>query len=302
MLLDKYITIKTNPSNYKHYIEKGYLIKKCGEQILIDINDLPVKSHVKIKCKCLICNQITLITYSNYKRQIKNSYYACKKCWNNKLKETIKDKYGVDNIRKLDNINKKVKETNLKKYGVKSLLEKKEIRNLIKKYYGVDNISQLDYIKEIKKNKSLNVYGTNTPLQDKNIINIIRQKHIKNGRWNCDDNYKTYRNRVNYLTKKKKSELLNNWDGLDYYDNQYIKNNFELNKNKNHNNYPSIDHKIPVIYGFMNNIPIEEISSLSNLCVTKRFINSMKSTITEIEFIDMIHGKKLNSYPNFTEN
>jgi hypothetical protein len=41
--------------------------------------------------------------------------------------------------------------------------------------------------------------------------------------------------------------------------------------------YPTIDHKNSVFYGFMNNIPPEDISDISNLCITKRFINSSKN-------------------------
>ena len=32
-----------------------------------------------------------------------------------------------------------------------------------------------------------------------------------------------YRNRINYLTKKVKKVLIDNWNGYDYYDNEYIK-------------------------------------------------------------------------------
>ncbi len=50
-----------------------------------------------------------------------------------------------------------------------------------------------------------------------------------------------------------------------------------------HGDYPTIDHKISVHYGFINNINPEEISSLENLCLTKRRINSKKNS--KIDFI-----------------
>jgi len=62
--------------------------------------------------------------------------------------------------------------------------------------------------------------------------------------------------------------------GSHYYDGKYIKENLLLDKNDNL--YPSIDHKIPVLYGFLNNISKEEISNINNLCITKRITNSKK--------------------------
>ena len=284
MILDEYIEVSTNPSNFKHYLNKGYIINKCGEKIKIKTDDLPKKSHVKIKCLCSNCDGESLIEYHNYKRQIKDSYYVCVKCWKYKLKDTMNKKYGVDNCREIESINEKINNTNLNKYKCKSQLSHKEVRDLVYDYYGVDNISKLSRIKEIKRLKSIEKFGTNTPLQNNDIINIIREKHIKSGRWKEYDrnNYMMYRNRINYLTKKVKKVLIDNWNGYDYYDNEYIKDNFSLDKNDN--NYPSIDHKISVMFGFLNNLTPEYISSIENLCITKRKINSTKFSMNENEF------------------
>jgi len=91
----------------------------------------------------------------------------------------------------------------------------------------------------------------------------------------CSSLVREYRNEVKNLTKKAKKELLENWNGYDFYDNEYIKDNFNLDPT--HKNYPTIDHKISVHYGFNNNIPSKEISKLDNLCFTKRTLNSIKN-------------------------
>jgi len=49
--------------------------------------------------------------------------------------------------------------------------------------------------------------------------------------------------------------------------------------------YRTIDHKISIYYGYMNKIDADIISSIENLCITKRFINSKKSAKTENEFL-----------------
>jgi hypothetical protein len=46
-----------------------------------------------------------------------------------------------------------------------------------------------------------------------------------------------------------KKDLLENWDGYDYYDGEYIKDNFCLYSNDK--NYPTMDHKISCYYGFL---------------------------------------------------
>ena len=81
--------------------------------------------------------------------------------------------------------------------------------------------------------------------------------------------------KVRIITRKNKKELQDKWDGRDYYDNEYIKDNFQLDPNDK--NYPTIDHKISIYNGFKNSIDCEIIGGLDNLCITKRTINSTKN-------------------------
>jgi hypothetical protein len=98
-----------------------------------------------------------------------------------------------------------------------------------------------------------------------------------------DESYLLYRNEVRRLTKRVEDTLYENWNGLDYYDKEYLKDNFELDHNDP--KYPTIDHKKSVYYGFKNNIPASEIADITNLCITKRFINSSKRDLVEEAFI-----------------
>ena len=59
-----------------------------------------------------------------------------------------------------------------------------------------------------------------------------------------------------------------------FYDGEYIKDNLKLKYSDK--KYPTLDHKISVLYGFQNNMTIDEINCLENICVTKRSINSSK--------------------------
>lgn len=285
MLLDKNISVRTNPSNHKHYKDKGYIINKCGDMIDILITDLPEKSHVRVRCQCSKCVNITEIEYHNYRRQSDNSYYVCSDCYYYKSEDTCLFKYGVTSHMKDEYFKEKVSATNLIRYGVKSALEKSEVRDKVFEYFGVDNISKLDSIKEIKKLKSLGKFKTNTPLQNEGIKSIIREKLISSGRWYEHDRseYDGYRKIVDNITNKNKKDLFENWDGYDYYDNEYIKEN--LNSESNENNYPSIDHKTSVLFGYLNKIDPIEIGNINNLCITKRSINSSKFSMNEFEFL-----------------
>jgi len=93
--------------------------------------------------------------------------------------------------------------------------------------------------------------------------------------------FRIYKNEVRRLTRKSSKVLYENWDGKDYYDGEYIK--CYINDSPISNGYPTIDHKRSVYYGFKNNIPASEIADISNLCITKRCINSAKRDMIDFE-------------------
>lgn len=205
-----------------------------------------------------------------------------------KSKLRLIEKYGVDSYSKtadfkkfiLDNkvtINEKIKETCIEKYNVdfysKTNIWKQkyngniiEIREKIKdtcmERYNYENVSQ---VKEI---------------QDK-ILNtkLIRGLIISNG---LLSGWTVYKKTVRKLTNRNKIDLYKNWSGYDYYDNEYIK-NYIIYKHTNIS-YPTIDHKVSILYGYVNNVPPEEIANISNLCITKRKINSTKNSLNEDVF------------------
>jgi len=158
-------------------------------------------------------------------------------------------------------------------------------------YRTVNSYVESDEFK-IKKAKSWEKYENNQPFCDKNIRLKINKKLQDKG-FNVKKEeiteYNKYKNKVRKYTERNKKSLLLNWDGCDYYDNEYIKENFNLKYLDN--NYPSIDHKISIIYGFNNNIEADIIGGIDNLCFTKRFINSKKNFKISDDFIkDFIKG------------
>ena len=266
MIIDKYAQVKIGSANYNKYEKLGYNVK-MKEIISININDLSNGSHAKINCKCDYCDNETNISYKNYVLQInKNNIYACNKCAYKKAIETNLKTIGVEFNSQTQKYKDKYKETCLKKYGM-------------------NHYSKTQEYKDKYKETCLKKYGHENIFQSIDIINKIKEINIISGKWaKKNEEYALYRRKVIYQTSKNKENLLKNWNGYDYYDNEFILNNFKLNNNNK--NYPTIDHIIPIIFGYINNIDIIKMSDISNLCITKKSINSSKGNKINFKYVN----------------
>lgn len=115
MFVDEKIEVVINPSNVKHYESLGYVIpreiRENGQmqiswksKIIVNINDLPKNSSVRVSVYCDICsenNEETIVTksYQNVMRNRKNSngLDICSNC-NHKLigKLMAKKRFNID--------------------------------------------------------------------------------------------------------------------------------------------------------------------------------------------------------------
>ena len=177
---------------------------------------------------------------------------------------------------KMKILKKKIKDKLNKLYEDKDFLMKIKINyiEICKKKYNVDYYTQSDDYKEKNRKTCLEKYGYEHNGSVPELINKRKKSLNKNKNFNEYTLFKKYKNKVIYETSKNLKLLLNDWDGYDFYDKEYIKDNYNLPYF--HKNYPTIDHKISIYEGFKNNISIENISDISNLCITKRWLNSKK--------------------------
>lgn len=180
-----------------------------------------------------------------------------------KCSKKTKDKYGVDNIFQLEETKNKINQTMFNKYGVYRMFQSKEL----KEKYITTMIER---------------YGVDNPSKNEEIRKKVKNTKIINGLMFDESEWHLYKKEVRRITSKNKKELLSQWDGFDYYDNEYIKDNFSLSHNDL--KYPTIDHKISLIEGYKLSISPEIIGSLNNLCYTKRTINSSKNHMTETKY------------------
>lgn len=277
MIIDNKLKVKIAKYNIEHY--KKFFDVNLGDIIEIDTElHLQKESNKKVNVKCDICYEQRYIKYQAYtknkERNKKYPIYTCDKCSHIKLKDTNKEKYGVEYYSQHEDRNNKVRKTSMKKYGVdhysktKEYLQKRSKTNLEK--FGVENpFMDIEKIKSSFNNK----YGVDHPSK---LLTEDGEAYFFLGNWTPRskrsdwDLYKsTVRNQTNHNIKLLK------WDGYDFYDGTYIKDNFSLNHLDS--DYPTIDHKISIYDGFLNNISTHIISGVDNLCWTKRSINIRKN-------------------------
>lgn len=267
MILSETIKVKITSRNINIYKSKGYTCN-INDIIEVDVYDISINSHTIIKVKCELCekeNDLKVRAYwKNYNNQ---NLYTCHKCSTIKRKLTCLNNYGVDNPMKSKIIHYKMIETNIHKYGVGYPLQNSNIRNKF-------------------TSTMMKSYNNQHALQCIEFVEKYRNTREKNGSWsNNISEFNTYKNIVKKLTNENKVELFENWDGYDYYDREFIKDyiNEEFSAN-----YPTIDHKISVLYGYLNKVTPEEISNIDNLCITKMYINSKKGSKCYDDFINKI--------------
>lgn len=291
MLINDKIKISISNKNKKYYTEIGYNI--LSNELLININDLPKNSTTKVDVKCECCGEIKNIQYRNYlKSKLTYNKYYCNKCCYNKSKKTLKERNNIEYIfldKDFINSNKErnyINRQNRELENTKQKIEKVKIKQKVKTNNFIISATKIhlnkyDYsLVKYKTNKDkveivCNICGCHFFQSPSNHINKKQNCSFCGGKHKIFNNkFKEYAYEVRKVTYKYRKKLLENWNGFDYYDNEYIKNNFKLDVNDN--NYPNIDHKISIKYGFDNNISPKKIGDINNLCITKRIINIKK--------------------------
>ena len=320
MKFDDVFKIKNNKVRISKFKEKNLKKELIEKTNFLNINAnigerlYCLDNNITSKQICKICDNQT-----KYLKSSKGySIYCSTKCLSNdddiknKKRKTCIKKYGVSSFTKTKEYLDKTKKTNLEKYNKEFYLQtedkktKTEKTNLdkfgvihhmksndfINKFkqlninkFGVDNVSKLDNIKEQKRQTFQKNYGLDNVFCSNKLKGEYMFKKYGYNPFIPDElksDFEKYKNEVWRITFRLKKKLINEWDGFDYYDNEYIKENYKLNYNDN--KYPTIDHKISIYYGFNEKLDTSVISDIENLCITKKEINRLKNIKNENEF------------------
>lgn len=192
MLLEEdTIELKWSNVNKKRYSNLGYVFTKNGDCFYPKVKDvLKCSSGVKIPVLCDCCGEIFYPTTTNYlKAKSNNKKDYCVKCKGIEIRNTVKEKYGVDNVMQVPEIKEKFSIKCMEKYGTKFPLMNKDIFNKTQKslndHYNVNNgIADIRSIKEINQKiieTNKRKYGGNSPFCSKDIKSKIIQKMFENG-------------------------------------------------------------------------------------------------------------------------
>ena len=121
MILTREIHIKISEANYQYYDDLGYEVI-IGEDIRIPIELMSKGSHHKIKCKCDDCGIEKDVIFKNYIKydNVWGEYY-CRKCSEKKRKKTLRKNFGVDYPIQNKKVLNKMKNTIIEKYGVDNI-------------------------------------------------------------------------------------------------------------------------------------------------------------------------------------
>jgi hypothetical protein len=275
------LTSKEYYDQTKQYNEG--LCKVCGNPTFFrNINE---GYNIFCSNKCAVSDSEQL------KMNIEKSREAQRKKYNGKLffetkegqkkvQKNVKKKYGTKSCFGNAYIKDKIQTTNIKKYGVANPFKSKTIQqtalqNKIKIYGNGCNI-------EKHKETCLKKYG----VDNFNKTRRFRRYMESIGKWvslKTLTKFEKYRRAVNKETRKNKKNLFALWNGLCYYTNKKL---ITLNEWKEMNTnlspsrnslHPTIDHKVSIINGFVNNISPEIIGGMDNLCICARYVNTKKN-------------------------
>ena len=172
---------------YNYSFETGEaMCPVCGKKFIMtkaQIKGFKKNPNKSIGC-CISCSKsVIMITHGSpltnpeVQQKIRNTvkekygveHISRSKDFVKKMNEAMKEKYGVENAAHIKGVKEKKKLTNLKKYGTECPLGSEEVRDKIKKTnqkkYGVDNPFQSEEIKEKIKKTNKKKYGVEHPAQ-----------------------------------------------------------------------------------------------------------------------------------------
>ena len=178
--------IKTGGKTINHYRSLGYNVKP-NQEFEVPLEHLMTTSHQKIALTCDGCGKEFHREYRTY-IEIKEtgSPDYCRKCTtNNKVKKTVQERYGVDNIFQSDVFKEKQKNTLLERYGVANSSQIEDVKIKRKQtfleHYGVDNPNKCEDIRKKAINTCLERYGYDHPQKVPEIKQRSIQTLISNG-------------------------------------------------------------------------------------------------------------------------
>ncbi len=127
MILTREIEVKITESNFQYFENLGYDVV-IGEVMDIPVELLSKGSNKKILCECDKCGTRKEVIFKNYMKYDNAwGFYTCRKCLEDKRKESLLKSYGVEYPLRSKVIENRMKKTMMDRYGVDNIKKKKNI-------------------------------------------------------------------------------------------------------------------------------------------------------------------------------
>lgn len=120
-----------------------------------------------------------------------------------KYKNTMVERYGVDHPAKSEEIKEKRENTNLERYGVKHVINSDEVRKIILDKYEVEHPFQSDDIQKKVKETFIEKYDVNNPMQNEAILSKAQDTNLKRYGFKSSFKNKEVRERYSENSMKK---------------------------------------------------------------------------------------------------
>jgi hypothetical protein len=130
MILTKEIKIELTNFNYHHYKKIGYDTDN-KDFIMVRIEDVGLKSNIKIDTECDVCDNIKSITYNKYNKNISHGgFYTCSnRCAIVKGEKTCLEKYGSKYALQNEDVKENLRKYFINKFGYDNPSKNTEVQN-----------------------------------------------------------------------------------------------------------------------------------------------------------------------------
>lgn len=165
MIVTDIVEVRISTSNFRHY-SIFFDNLHVGDIVCVEPSFLKPTCSVEVEVRCDYCGCLFNMKYGIYNRCVNNGIIkkcACKNCINIKRRESNKLIYGEDYVINVAEKREKMKKTILEKYGVENVSQSKEIKEKKKetcrKNFGCDYPMQSAEVMNKSKQTLLKRYG-----------------------------------------------------------------------------------------------------------------------------------------------
>lgn len=183
---EQYVTIKWYSGNKEYYTNLGYEFTKFKDTFQVPFKIAKSKSKLEVKVNCEYCGREYATNYATYLVSISRGKAACEECKGEKIRDTLRKKYGADSLGGSKELRERAKKAMKNKYGKEYTMQTKQGQENFEKTmlerYGYKNPVYCPELQAKAKNSMYLNRNTPTSLPERKIIDMLIEMY---GEENC---------------------------------------------------------------------------------------------------------------------